>query len=75
MLTEKHGRFSFNESRNPFVCGLTGKAYSVSEVKDRVGHLAKAIAKRLDFSPNEGTEWDKVVALFSLNTVGIMPGL
>ncbi|KAF5723292.1 phenylacetyl ligase [Fusarium mundagurra] len=26
-------------------------------------------AKRLDFSPNEGVEWDKVVSIFSVNTV------
>lgn len=31
--------------------------------------MARAISKRLGFLPNEGTEWHKVVCLFSLNTV------
>jgi hypothetical protein len=69
MLTEKHGRVPFAQSKNPFICGLTGKTYAIDEIRQRVTHLARAIAKRLDFAPNEGTEWDKVVALFSLNTV------
>lgn len=73
MLTEKYARLPFKESRNPFICGLTGKTFSYSEVKQRVGHLSKAIAKRLDFAPNEGTEWDKVVGLFSLNTIDYIP--
>lgn len=31
--------------------------------------MSRAIGKRLRFSPNEDTEWDRVVALFSVNTV------
>ncbi|EXK27854.1 hypothetical protein FOMG_15703 [Fusarium oxysporum f. sp. melonis 26406] len=31
--------------------------------------LACALAKRLDFSPNEGVEWVKVVSIFSVNTI------
>lgn len=69
MLTEKHGRTPFADSKNPFTCGLTGKTYGIDEIRQRVTHLSKAISKRLDFAPNEGTEWEKVVALFSLNTV------
>ncbi|KAH7358503.1 luciferin 4-monooxygenase [Plectosphaerella cucumerina] len=73
MLTEKHGRVPFAQSKNPFICGLTGKTYTIDEIRQRVTHLARAIAKRLDFAPNEGTEWDKVVALFSLNTIDYIP--
>lgn len=43
---------------------------SVSEAHQRADFLACALAKRLDFSPNEGVEWDKVVSIFSVNTVG-----
>lgn len=70
MFNEKYCRQPIAESRNPFTCGVTGKTYTNAEVKQRVGHLSRAIAKRLEFLPNEGTEWDKVVGLFSLNTVG-----
>lgn len=69
MTTEKYGRYSLTKSKNPFTCGLTGKTYTASEMKQRVELLSRALAKRLGFAPNEGTEWDKVVALYSLNTV------
>lgn len=70
MLNEKHGRYSLEHSKPPFTCGLTGIEYSALEVRDRVEFLARSIAKELAWAPNEGTEWDKVVGVFSLNTVG-----
>ncbi|KAG7108031.1 Acyl-CoA ligase easD like protein [Verticillium longisporum] len=73
MNTEKYGRYAGAKSRNPYTCGLTGKTYTVPEVRQRVDHLSRAIGKKLDFTPNEGTEWDKVVALFSLNTIDYVP--
>lgn len=69
MATENFGRLPFSQSRNPFTCGLTGKTYSASEARQRADFLARSIAKKLDFAPNEGVEWDKVVAIFSLNAV------
>ncbi|KAL9945749.1 hypothetical protein ACHAQF_006395 [Verticillium nonalfalfae] len=73
MNTEKYGRYAGAKSRNPYTCGLTGKTYTIPEVRQRVDHLSRAIGKKLDFAPNEGTEWDKVVALFSLNTIDYVP--
>ncbi|GKT42464.1 acyl-CoA ligase easD [Colletotrichum spaethianum] len=73
MSNEKYGRYPVAEARNPYTCGLSGKSYTASEVKQRTDALARAIAKKLDFAPNEGTEWDKVVALFSLNTIDYIP--
>ena len=70
MSNEKYGRRPLSTSRNPYTCGLTGKTYSAAEVKSRTEFLSRAVAKRLGFAPNEGTEWDKVVCLYSLNTVG-----
>lgn len=69
ILTEKHGRHSFAKSRNPFTDGLSGKTYTYAEVQDRVSCAARALAEEMGWSPNSGTEWDKVIALFSLNTV------
>ncbi|KAJ2981933.1 hypothetical protein NQ176_g1716 [Zarea fungicola] len=43
------------------------------EVAGRVNHLARAIARRLNFSPDVGTEWDRVVAIFSVNTIDYIP--
>ena len=36
---------------------------------DRVDHLARALSKEFGWEPNKGTEWDKVIGIFALNTV------
>ncbi|KAL8857672.1 MAG: hypothetical protein Q9178_005837 [Gyalolechia marmorata] len=69
MLNEQYGRRSLNDSRPPFTCGLTGREYSVHQVKDRVANLAKALSKELGWRPNHGTEWDKIASIFSVNTI------
>lgn len=70
MLNESYGRQPLNKSRNPFTCGLTGRTYSTAQVHQRCDHLARALGKRTGWAPNDGlTSWDKVVAIFSINTV------
>lgn len=71
MLDENYGRYPLGYSNPPFTCGLTGKAYSALEVKERVDYLARALSKELHFDPNDGTEYDKVIAVFSVNTVSL----
>ncbi|RKL35830.1 hypothetical protein BFJ72_g8530 [Fusarium proliferatum] len=57
------------------VSTVTGRAHDHgseefnTEAHQRADFLARALAKRLDFSPNEGVEWDKVVSIFSVNTI------
>lgn len=70
MLNDVHGRYPTKDSRNPFTCGLSGKTYTAAEVVDRVEWLAQALANEFGWSPNQGTEWDKVIGIFALNTVG-----
>ncbi|MCJ1258805.1 hypothetical protein MMC24_006638 [Lignoscripta atroalba] len=69
MLTENYGRHPLGYSRPPFTCGLSGAEYSALDVCDRVESLARGLAKELGWHPNEGTEWDKVIGVFTLNTV------
>jgi hypothetical protein len=69
MLEEHYGRHPLGYSRPMFTCGLTGKAYSALEVKERVDYLARGLAKELGWQPNKGSEWDKVIGVFSVNTV------
>ncbi|OJJ04283.1 hypothetical protein ASPVEDRAFT_85686 [Aspergillus versicolor CBS 583.65] len=73
MLTEGNGRYSLPKARHPFTCGLTGKTYSTLEVKERVDYLSRALAKLLGWQPNSGTEWDKTLCVFSLNTIDTLP--
>lgn len=69
ILDENFERHPLGYSRPPFTCGLTGKQYSALEVKERVDFLARGLSKELGFLPNKGSEWDKVIGLFSINTV------
>lgn len=66
---EKYGRYPVAKARNPFTCGITGKTYTMTEVLQREDFMARAIGKRLGYDICDGTEWDRVVGLFSLNTV------
>ena len=69
MHDEKYGRYPLKDSKNPFTCGLTGKTYTAFEMKERIEDLARALSKEFGWHPNKGTEWDKVIGIFALNTV------
>ena len=53
------------------VDGVSGKSYSRADLNQRVEWLAGGLAKELGWSTNDGSPWDKVVAIYSLNTVRI----
>lgn len=72
MLDENYERHPLGYAKAPFTCGLSGKEYSALEVKERVDYLARALSKELGFQPNQGSEWDKVIGVFSVNTVCCM---
>ncbi|KIW00540.1 uncharacterized protein PV09_07895 [Verruconis gallopava] len=69
MFDERYGRYPLQKSRTPFICGISGKAPSAIEVKAQIEDLAKALSKELGWQPNEGTEYDKVAGMFSVNTI------
>ena len=69
ILNEKYGRSPITTSYDPYTCGLSGKTFSAQEQKQRVDHLSRGLAKNFGWQVNEGTEFDKVVCVFVLNTV------
>lgn len=69
LLTESYGRVPFKDSKDPFTCGLSGRTFSNDQQNDRVEALARALSHELGWQVNVGTEWDKVMGVFSLNTV------
>ncbi|CAI6302927.1 unnamed protein product [Periconia digitata] len=73
MLDENYGRHPLGYSRPMFTCGMTGKEYSALEVRERVDYLARGLAKELGWSPNSGSEWDKTIGVFSVNTLDTVP--
>ncbi|KAF4338464.1 hypothetical protein FBEOM_7609 [Fusarium beomiforme] len=70
---DKYARKPVAQSRNPFTCGISGKTYTTEEVIQRETLLARALAKRLGYDIHDGTEWDRVAALFSVNTIDYIP--
>ncbi|CZR37516.1 putative phenylacetyl-CoA ligase [Fusarium proliferatum ET1] len=75
MKNEAYGRRPIAKSRHPFTCGITGRSYSSPELFERSESFARALAKRLQWQPNEGTPWDKVLAIFSLNTIDFVTAI
>ena len=69
MFNERYGRHPFKDSRPPFICGLSGASRSNEEIKERFELLARGLAQELGWHPNKGTEWDKVIGVFAVNTV------
>ena len=61
-----------DDSRALLADGLSGKTFSRGMLRQRVEFLARALAQRLGWSPNEGSPWDKVAAIHSLNSVGVV---
>jgi len=72
MLDDAYRACPLKASRNPFTCGLSGKTFTAAELADRVEYLARALSKEFGWHPNKGTEFDKVIGIFSLNTVDSM---
>ncbi|KAK0661567.1 hypothetical protein QBC41DRAFT_285768 [Cercophora samala] len=69
MKNEVYGRRPIAKSQNPFTCGLTGKTYGVTEQHNRTELLARALSKVMGWEPNVDSPWDKVIAVFSVNTI------
>ncbi|KAI6088484.1 acetyl-CoA synthetase-like protein [Hypoxylon rubiginosum] len=66
---ERYGRQTLDKSRNPYTCGITGKTFTAAEMTERYQLLARSLAKRMGWRPNEETPWDKVVGVYSFNSI------
>ncbi|PGH09791.1 hypothetical protein GX51_00478 [Blastomyces parvus] len=73
IFEEEYGRPSLASSRSPFVWGVSGKGYSAVHVQKRVDYLARSLAQEFGWHPNRGSEWDKIIGVFSLNTIDYLP--
>ncbi|PTB40321.1 hypothetical protein M441DRAFT_59111 [Trichoderma asperellum CBS 433.97] len=71
--SSKHGRRPAATSRSPFTCGLTGKSFTVTQAPQRINFLARGLAQVLKVEPNKGLSLDKVIAIFSPNTIDYIP--
>ncbi|KAF5551397.1 phenylacetyl ligase [Fusarium mexicanum] len=58
--------------RAPFICALTGKKYTLKEVREKVNALAKALGNELGWSPNQGTAEEKVIGVLAVNSLDFL---
>ncbi|EXA34448.1 hypothetical protein FOVG_14427 [Fusarium oxysporum f. sp. pisi HDV247] len=58
--------------RSPFICALTGKKYTLKEVREKVNALAKVLCNELGWSPNQGTAEDKVIGVLAVNSLDFL---
>ncbi|EMT74411.1 Luciferin 4-monooxygenase [Fusarium odoratissimum] len=58
--------------RSPFICALTGKKYTLKEVREKVNALAKALCNELGWLPNQGTAEDKVIGVLAVNSLDFL---
>ncbi|KAJ3545731.1 hypothetical protein NM208_g2376 [Fusarium decemcellulare] len=75
MSNEVYGRQPIEKSKNPFTCAITGRTYTVTELFQRSEYVGRSLAKRLGWKVNEGTPWDKVIGIFSLNTIDFVTAI
>jgi len=73
MLDEQYGRRPYAESWDTYTCALSGRSITASQQRDHVEKLSRALARQFGWKVNEGTEYDKVVGVFALNTVWGLP--
>ncbi|EXJ71395.1 uncharacterized protein A1O5_05202 [Cladophialophora psammophila CBS 110553] len=71
MFDEQYGRAPFSTSLDPYVCSVSGKTITPVEQKERIETLARSLSSELRWAVNEGSEMDKVVGIFALNTIDI----
>jgi hypothetical protein len=54
---------------SPLICGITGKQYSLKTLSEQVDLVARSLSNELGWKPNEGESWDKVLGIYSFNSV------
>lgn len=69
MFDERYGRCPYDESLDAYTCGISDSKVSALEQRVQVDVLARALAEELQWPVNEGSEFDKVIGVFALNTV------
>lgn len=45
-------------------CASSGKTYTADEIKQKVESLSRALSQELEWLPNEGNPWDKVLGIY-----------
>lgn len=72
MFNEEHGRCPISESADSYICAYGSRRVTAQQQAQHVEWLARSLARRLGWKVNVGCEFDKVAAIFAINTVSTL---
>ncbi|KAL4995967.1 hypothetical protein BDV10DRAFT_122716 [Aspergillus recurvatus] len=64
--------YSWSTEKPALVCAVSGQSYTITTIAERVDALARSLGRELGWSPNTGSPWDKVIGIFSFNTLDFL---
>ncbi|KAL4880710.1 hypothetical protein BJY04DRAFT_207902 [Aspergillus karnatakaensis] len=64
--------YNITEGRATLTCAQSDKSYTLETIQERVDALSRSLGHELGWSPNEGSSWDKVIGIFSFNTIDFL---
>lgn len=71
VTNEKWRPVSLKEARPPLSDAHGRSRHSSLQVLERIDFLARGFGRLLDWRPDDGDDWRKVMGIFALNTVRI----
>ncbi|KAL4928071.1 uncharacterized protein BDV17DRAFT_298800 [Aspergillus undulatus] len=73
-LVQRDNRHLYNwtEGSQTLACAHSGRSYTLNDIQSRVDALSRSLSHELGWSPNEGSPWDKVIGIFSFNTIDFL---
>lgn len=69
VFDERYGRRPIAQSLDAYTCGLSGRSVTARVQKDNVDFLARSLVEGMGWDVNSGSEFDKVIGVFAMNTV------
>ncbi|KAL4812985.1 hypothetical protein BDW67DRAFT_193115 [Aspergillus spinulosporus] len=69
---ENRHLYDWSEEKPALVCAVSGQSYTIKTIADRVDALARSLGRELGWFPNTGSPWNKVVGIFSFNTLDFL---
>lgn len=64
-----HNLYDWSDDKATLICAISNKTYDMKTIKQRISRLSRSLSKELDWSSNAGSPWNKVIGIFSYNTV------
>ncbi|KAL4910502.1 hypothetical protein BDW74DRAFT_184412 [Aspergillus multicolor] len=72
MQRDNKNLYNWSAEKPALTCAVSGQSYTIQTIAERVEALARALGKELGWTPNEGSPWEKVVGIFSFNTLDFL---